>query len=787
MIVFANIPQELQALPRWVAWRNEAGRKVPYDPKLANGKASVSDPETWGTYEQACTAFQEREDDSDAYTGVGIVLNGDGLVGIDIDHCITEGKHAPAALKLLEDLGATYAEVSPSGTGLRAFGYGKALPTGCKGRHNGQSIELYSTGRYLTVTGQAIKQGPLAPLNGFVELAEAIRADRAVHLGTGEIINAAPDARHAELVRRILTGDVYHDSLRDLAASLIATGMAPGAAVNHLRSLMDTSTCPHNARWQARLSEIPKLVQSAAAKFAPQMRSALVLPNDSARPKADRQALTTERKPDQDPIDPFVEHPVPSFPLEVLPDALKKYAEGCSRGSGFDEGAYGFALMVMGAGMIDQRAKLQAGPMSVPPHLWGALSANSGGGKSPILTATSSAVQAIHMRILRESSANHARWQKLPPDERGEAPPIRQLVLDNATTEGTAKALQDNPAGLTLVVPELSEWVGRMDAYSAGGDKDRGVWIRAFDGGPVSINRAHKSLPSVLENFSAGMLAGIQPQKLAQMFSKSAAGGADGLFQRFLIYQLAEPGEVDYAAELDDLVQADMVNIFQRLFDWREAGTIDQCRLSPEALSAAQEHHNNLRKLAKRTPEGRFAEHIDKLPGLTLRVAFALHVIHAAAGLDEPSPTVPLLTLERALTVMRVMYRHSEAAYEHLDKTGIGTTVRLARAACEAILTKGWREFQRGDLTRYATGWDCADERASEAGIDLLIDWAWLADVTPPPTPGKRGRRSMGRFAVNPAVPLRFQSHAERIIRERAERHQAIQKMAASRVKELAE
>jgi hypothetical protein len=781
MIVFANIPPELQALPRWVNWRNEAGRKIPYDPKLTNGRASSTDPETWSTFEQARTAYEEREGDTDAFTGVGFVLNGDGLVGVDIDHCDTD----PAALQLLDELGAAYVEVSPSGAGLRAFGYAEGLTAGCKGTYNGQSVELYSTGRYLTVTGHTLKQGPLQPLNGFAELAQAIRADRTVNPDTGEFTEAAPDARHAELVRRILSGEVYHDSLRDLAASLVATGMNPGAVVSHLRGLMDASVGQHDKRWKARREQIPSLVSSAGAKFAPQDLPDWFKPGAAASPEPGPQA---QAKPERDPIDPFVDHPAPPFPLEVLPDVFREYAEACSRGSGFDAGAYGFSLMVMGAGLIDHRVKMQAGPMRVPPHLWGSLSADSGGGKSPVIDAASFAVHDIHNRILRDTSMAFAKWLSQPSgEEKGPAPDIRQMVLDNTTTEAAAKALNNNPEGLILVLPELSEWVGRMDAYSAGGDKDRGAWIRAFDGGPVSINRAKDSVPMQLDNFSAGMLAGIQPEKLAQMFAKSAAGGADGLFQRFLTYQMATPGEVDYSAEMPMLAKVNVTQIFQRLYDWREAGTIKDCRLSPEAQQAAQDHHNNLRTLGKRTPGGRFAEHIDKLPGLTMRVAFALHVIHAAAGLDDPLTIVPLGALERAQAVMRVLYRHSEAAYEHLDKTGIGAALKLARAACEAILAKGWREFQRGDLTRDATGWAGTDERAAEAAIDLLIDWAWLADVTPPTTPGKRGRRSMGRFEVNPAVPLRFQPHAERIAKERAERFQAIKKLGASRAEATAD
>ena len=66
----------------------------------------------------------------------------------------------------------------------------------------------------------------------------------------------------------------YHDSITRLAASLVAGGMFPGAAVDFLYSLMDNNRPgdPEElARWRARRDEIPRAVKSAE-KFAPEER-----------------------------------------------------------------------------------------------------------------------------------------------------------------------------------------------------------------------------------------------------------------------------------------------------------------------------------------------------------------------------------------------------------------------------------------------------------------------------------------------------------------------------------
>lgn len=266
---FDKIPEELRSFP-FLVWRGEgpAGtkpRKVPYSPAQPQRRASVTDSSTWGSFEQARAAYE-----AGAFSGIGIVLTGDGLVGVDIDHCIDGGATDPSAKELLDQLGAGYVEQSPSGTGLRAFGYAQALNQGVKGKLNGLDVELYSTSRYLTITGRCVKPGGIPKLPNFCSLAEYIRTSGIVSTTTSaEAPPLTPVERQAELVTRILSGDVFHDSLRDFAASLAANGMRDGAAVNLLYALMDASSAPHDARWLARRGEIPGLVTSAQAKFGP--------------------------------------------------------------------------------------------------------------------------------------------------------------------------------------------------------------------------------------------------------------------------------------------------------------------------------------------------------------------------------------------------------------------------------------------------------------------------------------------------------------------------------------
>ncbi len=160
---FSQIPADLKLHARWIVWREG---KTPWDAKFRSSKASSTDPNTWADFKQACTAFGEG-----GYAGVAFVLAGDGIVGVDLDDCVVDGKPTEESLAMMQYIGCEYIELSPSGNGLRGFGYVQNPPRrGLNRTINGLRVELYSTARYLTVTGHVVTAGPMAQLHGYCEL-----------------------------------------------------------------------------------------------------------------------------------------------------------------------------------------------------------------------------------------------------------------------------------------------------------------------------------------------------------------------------------------------------------------------------------------------------------------------------------------------------------------------------------------------------------------------------------------------------------------------------------------
>lgn len=144
----------------WVAWDDEGGRKVPKSPH--GGNARSNDPSTWGTYAEAEAARSKN-----GYSGVGLMLT-DGYIGIDLDGVLDDGEMADWAREIVDGIGS-YAEVSPSGTGIHVIAWADPEQVGAVGRNNRRDgIEIYNHGRYFTVTGEHVAGDGVRDITGDV-------------------------------------------------------------------------------------------------------------------------------------------------------------------------------------------------------------------------------------------------------------------------------------------------------------------------------------------------------------------------------------------------------------------------------------------------------------------------------------------------------------------------------------------------------------------------------------------------------------------------------------------
>ncbi len=266
------VPAELRALPQWVVWALEAPgadrksvTKIPYHPD-GRFKARSNDARTWGSFERAWATYSANRA---RWAGVGFMFAvADGLVGIDLDKCRDEGGNiagwAQAIIKRL----ATYAEVSPSGTGVKLWARGvRPGNSGRKRPYQTGAVEMYSSGRFFAVTGHRLEPGA-DTINEAQEAIDWLWQEALAGDGVGgqrsEVRGENPTRRSkfrdedSLIFRRArqyvakmppaISGQGGHDQTFEVACKLVlGFNLTPGSALGIMRE--------YNARCEPKWSE----------------------------------------------------------------------------------------------------------------------------------------------------------------------------------------------------------------------------------------------------------------------------------------------------------------------------------------------------------------------------------------------------------------------------------------------------------------------------------------------------------------------------------------------------
>lgn len=150
-----NIPDELTELNNWCVWkfqdRNGKKTKIPYNPNTGEN-AKSNDKNTWTSFKDALECYKTRDVD-----GLGFFFEPP-FVGIDIDgieddlHRFKNGDHTDNIISEFYDGFKSYAEVSPSGSGIHLIIKGN-IPGS---RRRKKNVEMYEDGRFFTMTGHSL-------------------------------------------------------------------------------------------------------------------------------------------------------------------------------------------------------------------------------------------------------------------------------------------------------------------------------------------------------------------------------------------------------------------------------------------------------------------------------------------------------------------------------------------------------------------------------------------------------------------------------------------------------
>ena len=162
-----NIPMDMQMQKKWVAFVIRNGKKIPIDPKPESGQkaASISNPDTWGSFEQAVNMVEHGRAHAIGYA----MTVDDVLVFIDVDYrpdrCTTkeereeQERNYKAMVEAVKQC-RTYMEQSISGDGVHVLAKGSISDELKTGASPLMPIELYGNGdkRFIIMTGHKMNE-----------------------------------------------------------------------------------------------------------------------------------------------------------------------------------------------------------------------------------------------------------------------------------------------------------------------------------------------------------------------------------------------------------------------------------------------------------------------------------------------------------------------------------------------------------------------------------------------------------------------------------------------------
>jgi len=770
---------ELAPARRWVAWRTElrGGRptKVPIRPSDGLPARSTA-PADW-----ACRAEAERRaamlPDGGGPKGVGVVLGAwpghDALrlAGVDLDACRdpVTGALADWAIPVIEVL-ATYAEVSPSKTGVKLFfqiapdaiealreagllspeQFGRSLKRAGEADHP-PAVEMFLSHRFFTLTGDRLP-------------------DSAEHL------RLVPTETLATLLREI--GPRFKNAAPPAAAPFGIPDLGRGGG---------------DGSRSARAFGIAARVKACGGDYADFLAACEADPaagawlREKGLANGGREARRAwERAGDAAPAEPAAwpepdlslaraeAIPPPAWPADLFPAWWRDFFADAAEARGCPPDYVGLAVLAAVASRLgNARWGSPWEGWAEPPVLWCAAVGLPSSGKSSGLDEAAAALSTLEAVANEDWEARQReyRTRKQEADEvrekwkaevkaavkNGAAPPLqpeaarepdppakRRAVTSDPTIEKAGQMAAQTPRGLLLLRDELSGWLGGMGRYSGAADGDRAFWISAHGGRRWMPDRVKDGDAGVVvPHLTFGVVGTIQPDRVASLLM---AGDDDGLAARFLY---AWPAPRKPTRPTRPPPTGRLAAALRRLegLPWQppERGVLP---FTEEAAAVLQEWREETAEMAAEA-SGLFLSWVGKLPGFALRLAV---VFQHLDWLARPDGTPPPAAVDADAVVRALGFLADYAvpmARRVFGEAALPEAERDARR-----LARWWLRqnpppevVNARELRRRQNGPGIATAERIEAALSDLAAAGWCRAA-----PGGGGGRPRKDWVMNPAL-----------------------------------
>ncbi|MDP9411665.1 MAG: DUF3987 domain-containing protein, partial [Actinomycetota bacterium] len=224
--------------------------------------------------------------------------------------------------------------------------------------------------------------------------------------------------------------------------------------------------------------------------------------------------------------------PVPPFPVDVLPDAIRRYVSEAAAAIGVPPELVTVPLLACAAACIGRtrRIVLKDG-FEQRPILWAAVVGRPGTAKSPALTAAQKLIDALQAEAHERYELAMSDYEReLEEWKRAEAKgpkPVKPILQHFYTTDATKEALAAitrYAPGVVVVRDELSAWVRGFDAYRKGKGGDRQDFLSLWAGAGLKVDRKLGE-PLYVPEPTVSVVGGIQPDLLPELAHEAGQDG----------------------------------------------------------------------------------------------------------------------------------------------------------------------------------------------------------------------------------------------------------------------
>lgn len=740
--MYTVIPEEIRSKPVWLLWKyvqksGEAkSRTVPFylDGRARGSGVGLDTPDDIGRlsdFEKVAATFSSS---GGTYSGIGFaVVGGYGIAGIDLDNCIDDTGRLTGEVVLeiysRAKADGLYAEISPSGRGLRILGSTAGFQS-----FNRNGIEAYSAKRFLTVTGRCVlNPRRFGSIDGVVNLINRLvpgdkpSADGNDRYGIGAGIDlsvggysvpntVSEGGRNTEVLR-------YVGYLR---GSGVREELIPSLAL-----LFNRAVCN------------PPLDSTEVTDIAGRYAKPIDGTNSADWPTPGKIAGALPA--------------VPPFNFDVLPTSFRAYVQDSAELMQTPPEYIAIPLMIAAAAAIGNgiavAPKAHDSSWLVPPILWGGIVGRPGTKKSPSmdkglahLKPLEADMAAMHQLKLQQYRTDRIAYETLAASvkaavKKGQQPPVlppeplepgpERIVVNDSTYQKLTDILQSSPRGVLIVRDEL---VGLLETLGSQGQEGaRAFYLQGWNGNSqYRVDRIGRG-SLVIERLALWVLGGIQPSMLDEYVRQAYHGGEgdDGLLQRFQLL-----GWPDFDEE--------WVNIDRQpdwlAFDAVEATFKSLRTITPVDISArtcprtgigylhfsktAQIKYDSTRSALEKLVRNdalhpALASHFAKYPSLLASLAI---VIHLADGGTGPIGDV---ALDKAIHWVKYLIPHARRVYSAATNRSRYSAKALADRisngglsnvfSVRSVVRKGWSHLSQTNDVKEA--------------VETLVDAGWLRQV----------------------------------------------------------